>query len=32
MQHFLPLILAGLLAGMMNAVAGGGSLVSASSR
>ena len=28
MQHFLPLILAGLLAGTMNAVAGGGSFVS----
>src|ERR1700679_2798003 len=28
MQHFLPLILAGLLSGTMNAVAGGGSFVS----
>ena len=28
MQHFLPLVLAGLLAGTMNAVAGGGSFVS----
>jgi uncharacterized membrane protein YfcA len=28
MQHFLPLVLAGLLAGSMNAVAGGGSFVS----
>jgi uncharacterized membrane protein YfcA len=28
MQHFLPLILAGLMAGTMNAVAGGGSFVS----
>ncbi|MDR3534109.1 MAG: sulfite exporter TauE/SafE family protein [Rhodopila sp.] len=28
MQHFLPLALAGLLAGAMNAVAGGGSFVS----
>jgi hypothetical protein len=27
-QHFLPLVLAGLLAGTMNAVAGGGSFVS----
>jgi uncharacterized protein len=28
MQHFFPLVLAGLLAGTMNAVAGGGSFVS----
>jgi uncharacterized protein len=28
MQHFLPLVLAGLMAGTMNAVAGGGSFVS----
>lgn len=28
MQHFLPLVLAGLLSGTMNAVAGGGSFVS----
>ncbi len=28
MQHYLPLVLAGLLAGTMNAVAGGGSFVS----
>ena len=28
MEHFLPLVLAGLLAGTMNAVAGGGSFVS----
>ena len=28
MQHFLPLVLAGLLAGTLNAVAGGGSFVS----
>jgi uncharacterized membrane protein YfcA len=27
-EHFLPLVLAGLLAGTMNAVAGGGSFVS----